>query len=261
MHRITAPNGVAYFAFDSIPADRVRHAIFTRHGGVSPTPWQSLNFSVTVGDSHETIHENVRRAHAALGLDPARMMDRHLAHTAEVWHVTEADLGREAPLADGIVTRTPLVSLLMTFADCQPILAYDPVRHVLGVAHAGWRGTLAGMARALVEGMVREGSRAADLLTALGPAIGPCCYEVGDEVTNAARAWPDGAAWLREGKRGKAHLDLSAANEAVLRAAGVRHIERAEVCTACHTDDFFSHRAEPPTTGRFAMIAALHPLT
>ncbi len=260
MQQRTAPNGVPYYQFESIPDGRVAHAVFTRHGGVSPAPWAGLNFSITVGDSRENVRRNHDLAHEALGLDPTRMMDRYLMHTSRVWHVGESDLGAAAPFADAAVTRVPDLSFVMTSADCQTILAYDPARHVLGVAHAGWRGTLAGMALSLVQAMEVEGSQAADLRVGLGPAIGPCCYEVGEEVAERARSWPDGEAWLRPGREGRFFFDLDAANEALLRRAGVRSIERAALCTACRTDLFYSHRAEPPTTGRFAMLAALRPL-
>jgi polyphenol oxidase len=251
-----ADNGVPYFRFESIPADRVAHGVFTRHGGVSPTPWSSLNFSITVGDTPENVAQNRVLAHEALALDPARLMDRYIAHTAITWHVDERHLGLTAPHADGVVTRAPNLSLMMTFADCQPLLAYDPARHILGVAHAGWRGTLDGMALSLVRAMEAEGSRPGDLLVGLGPAIGACCYEVGEEVAVQALTWPRGGEWLRPGQNSRPHLDLSAANEAILRAVGVQHIERADLCTACRTDLFFSHRAER-RTGRFALVASL----
>lgn len=251
-----ADNSVPYFRFESIPSERVSHGVFTRHGGVSPDPWSSLNFSITVGDSPENVQQNRTLAHAALGLDPARLMDRYIAHTAITWHVDERHLGMDAPDSDGIVTSAPNISLMMTFADCQPLLVYDPARHALGVSHAGWRGTLDGMALSLVRAMEAEGSRASDLLVGLGPAIGVCCYEVGAEVAALARTWPDGEQWLAPGRGKRPHLDLSAANESILRAAGVQQIERADLCTACHTNLFFSHRTER-RTGRFALVASL----
>ena len=260
MKHLIAENGVPYFQFESIPSSRVAHGIFTREGGVSPAPWPGLNFSTTVGDSRENVRRNHLLAHHALGLDPVRMMDRFLAHTSRTWHVGADDLGRSAPFADGAVTRAPDISFVMTSADCQPILAYDPERHVLGVAHAGWRGTLDGMALSLIRAMVAEGSDPATIRAALGPAIGVCCYEVGDEVAARARTWPEGENWLQRNGRGRYHLDLNAANASILRRAGVTRIERSPFCTACRTDLFYSHRAEPPTTGRFAMIAALRPL-
>jgi polyphenol oxidase len=253
----TTPGGLTYLRFESIPEERVVSGIFTRHGGVSPAPWASLNFSTTVGDSAVNVRLNSNLAHAALGLDRSRTVPRYIAHTARTWQVDDTHLAVTAPHADATVTRTPQVSMLMTFADCQPLLAYDPVRHVLGVCHAGWRGTLDGIALSLVYAMEAEGSRPGDLVVGLGPAIGPCCYEVGHEVASHAATWPGGAQWLRPGPRGRPLLDLSAANEAILRRAGITRIEHADLCTACRTDLFFSYRAEPPVTGRFAMIAAL----
>lgn len=253
----TSPAGVRYARFRSIPSERVAHGVFTRHGGISPAPWSSLNFSITVGDSHENVRRNSALAHEALGLDPARQIDRYIAHTTRVWHVSEREVGVDAPPADAVVTATPGISLVMTFADCQPLLLYDPVRHALAVAHAGWRGTVAGMALSLVRAMEAEGSRAGDLRAALGPAIGGCCYEVGAEVAEIAASWPGGDRWLAPAPGDKFLLDMSAANEALLRRAGVTEIERADLCTACHTDLFYSYRAERPVTGRFALIAAL----
>ncbi len=253
----TAPNGVPYLRFETISAERVAHGVFTRHGGVSPTPWERLNFSITVGDSYENVRRNSVLAHQALRLDPARQMDRYIAHTTRVWHVDERHLGMEAPFSDAIVTRTPRLSLVMTFADCQPLIAYDPVQHILGAAHAGWRGTLGGIALSLVRGMEAEGSRASDLRVGLGPAIGECCYEVGSDVLQHGMRWPDGEKWFHASVGDRLLFDLNAANESILRRAGVIHIEKSHLCTACRTDLFFSYRAERPVTGRFAMIAAL----
>ena len=250
-------NGVPYFRFESIPFERVAHGVMTRHGGVSSAPWGTLNFSITVGDDHEHVRRNSALAHQALALDPARQIDRYISHTTRVWHVDERHLGRDAPYSDAIVTRTPNLSLVMTFADCQPLIAYDPVQHILGVAHAGWRGTLGGIALSLVRAMEAEGSQASDLRAGLGPAIGKCCYEVGPDVYDHATSWPDGETWFLPGKGDRLLLNMNAANESIFRRAGVMHIEKSDLCTACHTDTFFSYRAERPVTGRFAMIASL----
>ncbi|MCB0078243.1 MAG: peptidoglycan editing factor PgeF [Anaerolineales bacterium] len=259
MRYTVADNGVPYFQFESIPPERVAHGVFTRAGGISPDPWPGLNFSTTVGDSAANVLHNQRLAHEALGLDADRMINRHLMHTARTWHVSAADIGRPAPHADGAVSREAALSFVMTSADCQTILAYDPIHHLLAAAHAGWRGTVAGMAMSLIHAMQREGSEVAEIRVALGPAIGPCCYEVGDAVVAAAKTWPEGNGWVQRQDNGRFHFDLSAANAAIMRRVGVRHIEQSGLCTACRTDLFYSHRAEPPTTGRFALIAALRP--
>ena len=258
IHEI-GPNGIPYLRFESIPFERVAHGVMTRHGGVSPAPWESLNFSITVGDEYENVRQNSVLAHDALELDVSRQIDRYIAHTNRVWHVDERHLGVEAPYSDAIVTRTANLSLVMTFADCQPLIAYDPVQHILGVAHAGWRGTLAGVALSLVRAMQAEGSQASDLRAGLGPAIGNCCYEVGPDVLDHASSWPDSEAWFLPGKGDRLLLDMNAANESIFRRAGVIHVEKSEQCTACNTDTFFSYRGERPITGRFALIASLRP--
>jgi YfiH family protein len=151
------------------------------------------------------------------------------------------------------------VTLLLRFADCQPILLYDPVRHVLGLIHAGWRGVALGIAGRAVETMQETfGSRPGDLVAGLGPAIGPCCYTVGQNVAAAmGYALPDWSKVMHPLQEGAWQFDLPGANAQQLKAAGVRRAEQAGLCTACHTDEFFSHRGDNGHTGRFAVAAYL----
>jgi YfiH family protein len=152
------------------------------------------------------------------------------------------------------------VALLLRFADCQPILLYDPSTHALGMIHAGWRGVAQAIARRAVEKMQEAyGSRPQDLIAGLGPAIGPCCYHVGQNVASAmSYALPDWHQAVVQ-EEDSWRLDLSAANAQHLGAAGVRTIEQAQLCTSCHSDTFFSHRADRGRTGRFAVVAFLQP--
>ena len=161
--------------------------------------------------------------------------------------------------ADIILTGNPPVTLYMRFADCVPVMLYDPVRAAIGMAHAGWLGTVRGAARVAVEAMQREfGSRPADILAAIGPSIGPDHYEVGaDVLERVAAAFGDQANRLVEHRDGRSYLDLWAANRLQLEQAGVSNIEVAGLCTACHTEDWFSHRAEKGRTGRFGALMAL----
>jgi hypothetical protein len=155
---------------------------------------------------------------------------------------------------------TPDLPLVMAFADCTPIMLVDPVRGAVGIAHAGWRGTVAGICQAVVSKMVDAlNCRPADIYAAIGPAIGPCCYEVGTDVVEAVTAaLGQNDAFFRPGPQGdQLHFDQWAANEFALRQAGVQQIERADICTACHVDEFYSHRAEGGRTGRFGAIIAL----
>jgi YfiH family protein len=154
------------------------------------------------------------------------------------------------PEGDAAVADRPGVVLGIETADCLPVLLVDPVRRRVAAAHAGWRGTAAGVARAAVAALRERGSDPADLLAALGPGIGPCCYEVGPELESAFG--PGGAAFFRPGPRGRSHLDVRAANVAQLRAAGVSEarIHHVNDCTSCRADLYHSYRREGRAAGR-----------
>jgi YfiH family protein len=173
--------------------------------------------------------------------------------------VTAKDAGRIIPGTDGLVTQTPGVGLLLRFADCQPILLYDRAHHALGLIHAGWRGVALGIARRAVEAMQDAfDSQPEELIAGLGPAIGPCCYTVGQNVAAAmGYALPDWSLVMSLLDEGLWRFDLPAANAQQLATAGVRDIEQAHLCTACHSQEFFSHRADNGRTGRFAVLAYL----
>jgi YfiH family protein len=148
------------------------------------------------------------------------------------------------------------VALMLRFADCTPIWLYDCRRGAVGLAHAGWRGTAAGVAGATVRAMEAAfGCRPADLVAGIGPSIGPCCYEVGADVAYAFGV--QGAPFLHPQAPNKWHLDMWAANQDQLADAGVRRIEVAEMCTACNVVEWFSHRAESGQTGRMGALIAL----
>jgi YfiH family protein len=149
---------------------------------------------------------------------------------------------------------------MLRFADCTPVWFYDPIQRAIGLAHAGWRGTVAGIVRETVAKMrTAFGCHPGDLIVGIGPAIGPCCYEVGPDVARAvARSFPADAPWLLEPRSANRwHLNLWLANELQLQQAGVRHIHVAEICTACNTGEWFSHRAERGRTGRFGALIGM----
>jgi YfiH family protein len=154
--------------------------------------------------------------------------------------------------ADGVISNVPGLHFLLTFADCVPLVFADPVRGVIAAAHAGWRGTAAGMAGAVISALTREfGSVPDDIYVAIGPSIGPCCYEVGDDVPASFRL--HGVTPVMRDKR----LDLWESTVIQLEQAGVGTIEVAGICTSCTVDSYFSHRAEGGVTGRFALVAGL----
>jgi hypothetical protein len=155
-----------------------------------------------------------------------------------------------APPADAAVAVAPGMLLGIQTADCLPILFVDPGRSFVGAAHAGWRGTAEGVAARAVDALVTRGSRPEDLVAALGPCIGPCCYEVGDEVREALG--PSGAFSFRRGPNGRAHLDLRAANARQLLDAGLRReaLHHAADCTRCHPELYHSYRRDGRGCGR-----------
>ena len=236
------------------------HAILTRHGGVSRPPYASLNLGSAVGDDPAAVAANHARVCAALGIDAGRLVKCHLVHGRAIHVVTAADAGQWRGQADGMVTAEAGVFLTMRFADCVPILLHDPRRRAVGIVHAGWRGTLQDVAGAAVRTMVEVlGCAPGDISAVIGPAIGPCCYEVGDEVISAARAVlpPSDCATLfrrRSDNGGRPHFDMWEANRRQLLAAGVGRVAVMGLCTACHSDQFFSHRAEGGRTGRFGAV-------
>ena len=249
-----------YLQFHSFDSGLVAHGIFTRHGGVSPEPYASLNLSVSTGDERANVRRNVALVFDALGRDPASKADLWQVHSATVVVADDPNgprdhLGR----ADALITDRPDVSLLLRFADCLPILLYDPRRPAVGVVHAGWRGSMKKIAAAAVMAMAeRSGSRPADVIAGIGPGVGPCHSAVGPEVVEQTRAAFNGAAdGLLLARNGGYHLDLWAANRVALEQAGVDQIEVAELCTVCHSDDFFSHRATGGLTGRFGGLIGL----
>jgi hypothetical protein len=259
-------HGLPYLQFEAF-ADNggASHAIFTRHGGTSQAPFDTLNLSVSVADDKATVYANRRRAFGIYGRDSDTVVHAHLVHGAEVARVTQADNGTWVSRVDGMITNEPGCALTMNFADCTPIFLYDPLNHALGLGHAGWQGAVKDLPGAMVQAMQAEfGSDPETLLAGLGPCIGACCYEVGERVTTAVRsAFADPESLLlpaegsQDGMRSRPHFDLPEANRRNLLLAGVTHIELSGLCTACRTDLFYSHRAEKGKTGRYGTILVL----
>jgi hypothetical protein len=252
--------GLRYFQFESLLSENLTQAIFSRRGGVSPPPWNSLNLGGTVGDDSVRVSENENKLLAAIGYSPNQLSQIRQVHSAHVDLVKKPG-GRNSVLVQGdaMITNTPGLLMLMRFADCVPILLFDPVKNVAGIAHAGWKGTLKEVASAAVKEMTKQfGTIPSDLLTGIGPSIGPDHYEIGKDVIEEVKSsfqnnWDQVLITGPDSVK----LDLWKANEFYLRKAGVKHIEVAEICTACDIEDWYSHRAENGKTGRFAAVIGL----
>jgi len=249
--------GVVYYTFPHLGWG-VKHAIFTRLGGLSHSPFDGLNVGHRVGDEDEAVEANHRIIYETLALSGEDVVTARQVQGHSVAVVGPKDKGQIVPGTDGLVTETPGVALMLRFADCAPILLYDPQKRVIGLGHAGWRGMVGLLAQRLAQTMREEfGCHLGQVKAGLGPAIGPCCYSVGEEVREAVGAvLPDSSGALVERADG-VYLDLWEANRWQLRQLGIQKIEIGKICTACNTAEFFSHRAEGERTGRFAVLMAL----
>ena len=253
-------HSLVYYQFDSFSDQPgIRHGVFTRLGGISEAPYDTLNLGRTVGDSEQAVQENDRRICNELGFSKASLVTGYQVHSDVVAVVGPAERAIVLPTTDALVTDSPAVSLTLRFADCVPVLFYDPRRQVIGIAHAGWKGTVDRICVKVVAKMESVfGSRPSDVLAGIGPAIGPCCYQVGDDVVErvvGSFAYADEL--LLPQPDGSVHFDLWTANRRQLEDAGVTAVEEARICTACRHDEFFSHRADRGKTGRFGAFIAL----
>jgi YfiH family protein len=260
------PSAVGLVPF-SFSGGGVTACVSTRFGGVSTEPYDWCNLSFGTGDDHAAVLENRTRLCAALGFTIDDLVLANQVHGDTVVVAGRADRGRGARGADhtigdadALVTDTPGVLLAVLVADCVPVVLFDPVRAVVAVAHAGWRGTVAHVTANTVRTMVeRFGSDPATLRAGIGPSIGPASYEVGPEVVDAARAaFPDAPDVIGH-HHGRTTFDLWAANAHDLHRSGVpaTRVECLAIDTFVTTDRFYSHRAGAPT-GRFAAFVALH---
>lgn len=247
-------NGRRYAQFEELRAEAgLLHAFSTRPADLSPRPGRDQAFCA------------VRRQAmvADLRLDPRRLRYCGQVHEGHIVHVSDPNRGGMLPRCDGVLTGLPGTALMCFSADCPLVLLYDPACPAVGLAHAGWRCTVAGIVGHLVERMVSElHCERARLRAAIGPGAGPCCYEVQQDVLSAAADLPDRERLFPQ-RDGHTYFDLWEANRLQLVAAGVppRQIEVAGVCTMCAGHElFFSFRREGRGCGHFGLLAALAPV-
>ena len=218
-------------------------AFTTRVGGVSEGPYASLNLGRKSGDDPERADENRRIACEAIGADVEQLALNYQVHSTRVLRAAPAMRGEHA---DGLWTDEPGLPILAMSADCLPIAVarVDASQPAIAVLHVGWRGLLAGIVEAGAQALGGD-----TLAAAIGPGIGPCCYEVGEEVATPFRE-RFGDDVVHDGR-----LDLWTSAERALRAAGVAQVDRFDRCTACEPETFFSHRRDAGRTGRQGVIA------
>ena len=261
-------HGVTVFFCDSPQWKGANHGFSTRLGGCSAPPLDHLNLGANRGDTPEHVRENFRRFQRAIGAQPdAPLVKNHQAHTARVRTVTFTDAISDLALsgdadADALVTNCPGLCLTTFSADCIPILFYDPIQRVVGAAHAGWRGTTQGIAAATVQTM--SGQYHCDpknILAAIGPGIGSCCFETHSDVPHALTQALGKAAqpFIRSLGKEKFLVDLKGANAEFLLQAGLvaDHLAISDQCTACHPELFWSHRILGNQRGSMAAMIQL----
>ncbi len=260
--------GVSFYACPDSAWSGTAHGFSTRLGGVSPAPWDSLNLGVGRGDDPANVRENFRRFCGAVGADAGALVKNHQVHSGVIRPVTRADILPDSAQAgefqaDGLVTDQPGVCLTVFSGDCVPILLYDPARGCVAAAHAGWRGTALGIAVRAVEAMVRDyRCRPEHILAAIGPGIGPCCFETHSDVPDGLRSGlgADAEPFIHPLPReGKFSVDLKGANAKWLERAGLTpdHIAVCAACTACKLDVFWSHRVQGASRGSMAAVIQL----
>ncbi len=260
---------LVYLTFPILEREGICHGFSTKRGGVSTGDCASMNLSFSRGDDPEAVMENHRRFAAAVGFRPEKLVFSNQVHKTEVRRVDRRDCGkgifRESDIlgVDGLITDDREVVLMTFFADCVPLCFYDRKQKAVGLSHSGWRGTVARMGEKTVTAMNRAfGTEPEDIVAVVGPSICSSCYEVGEEVAEEFRRAFRDVQWaeiLREKPGGKYRLNLWRANEIVMEEAGIPagQIQVSGLCTCCHSDLLFSHRATGGRRGNLAFAVTL----
>jgi len=262
----TATNGTVALVLPKIERTNSIMAFSVRTGGSSPPPFESLNFSVSQGDALENVQCNYTTMAERLGIEAYSIVTCRQVHEDSV-EIIDA-IPQVPPRADAIITSTPGIYPAIKTADCLPILLLDPMHRVAGAIHAGWRGTVLRITRKVVRMMKgRYGTNPTDLVAGLGPAIGPCCYEVDEVVLKPFRqAFHQAQQFIIRSKSGdrskESHrLDLVGANRFELIQEGVplANIHSTELCTSCNSALFFSYRRDGAKSGRHLAVTGFKP--
>ncbi|MEK7773785.1 MAG: peptidoglycan editing factor PgeF [Deltaproteobacteria bacterium] len=255
-------SGGVRYASSSIFPDAAAHGFLTRAGGVSLPPFDSLNFDYRGADRAADINENVKIVSGALNVELKDLVTVNQVHGDGIFTVARRDQIREKPDADAVITGLTEVPVGILTADCLPVLLFDGGGGAIGAAHAGWRGTAKGIVIKTVEAMGRTyGARAKDILCALGPYIGPCCYTIGEDAASMFKSSFGDTKGFMERSNGGYSLDIGLLNVRQLISAGVSegNISFNPSCTSCNNRLFFSYRKDNGRTGRqlsFIMLRA-----
>lgn len=259
---------IPYYQSRLFKENDIKHAFFTKLGGVSKGAFESLNFAIGAGeerDSAENVFQNHCRAASVFGLGGGDICRSYQTHTNVVELASENDRGRGVVLppydhgVDGMVTREKNLLLSVRSADCVPILFCDKEKKVCAAVHSGWRGTVGEISKNAIKLMCAQGAKKENILAAIGPCIGQCCYEVGKEVYDEFSTVTKDVDAILIPKGEKFMLDLTMANKLLLLSCGIaeENISTAELCTYCHSEHFFSHRRNGSVRGTMSALICL----
>ncbi len=244
------------------------NAISTRFSGISNGSFESLNLALHVGDDQQNVIANRRIFCEALDLNFTRLTTAQQVHADYIAVVKEQDAGKGSqayedalPQTDALITNIPNLPLMLCYADCVPVLIADPVNRAVGVIHAGWKGTVSLIVQKTIAAMNKEyGTEAKHCLAGIGPAIGPCCYQVDSTVINSlAENFTSWSAVVTSNGNGRWNLNLWQANILQLEQCGIPefNIISSNICTSCNRSLFYSYRADDKITGRLGALIAI----
>lgn len=259
-------NEIQDFKYITFPVfekyDNLLNCFTTRKGGVSKESFESMNIGFKTGDNAENVKRNIEIMAEKLGINIDDIVETNQTHTNNIKYVSEEHKGRvfaQSPFrdVDGIYTDIKNIALMSFHADCTPIFFYDPDKKAIGLAHAGWRGTLQNISGIMVRAFVKDfNSDPKNIITAIGPSLGQCCFEVDGDVAKLFLAEDEGFKNYMEIKGAKYHFNLWEINKYLLMKEGIKeeNIEISRLCTKCHNDMFFSHRGQGGKRGLMAGV-------
>lgn len=246
----------------------VIHGFSTRNGGVSQGCYQSMNLGFVSGDEEKRVRKNFELFGEAIGINWKDLVLSDQTHQTKIRVISEQDRGagimapKKYKGVDGLITNVPEIPLMTFHADCTPLYFVDPIKRVVGMAHAGWRGAFSGMASKMIEEMRRVyGSEAATIQVGIGPAIGECCFFIREDVYRQVKVFPNYVTKLKKVKEEQWSVSLESVHEHFLQIEGVlaNNIWKSKVCTFCESERLFSHRRMGEKRGNLAAVIQLAP--
>ncbi|KPU28309.1 polyphenol oxidase [Caloranaerobacter sp. TR13] len=265
---LVSRNDVHYYIIENFEkTGLVKHLFTTRKGGVSPEPYYSLNLGIKTGDEVDNIKKNFLKVFEIIDTCKKNVVFSNQVHGTNIQIVDDEIFTNKINKkgftygVDGLITNIKNITLVTFYADCVPIFFLDKGKQVVGLAHAGWRGTVKGIACKMIDVLIEKfNSQLEDILVGIGPSIGQCCFEVGEEVFREfEKVYPDIIDNITQKNSDKYYIDLWETNRLILEKKGIlpSNITISGLCTSCNTELFFSYRKENGRTGRMAALIKL----